>query len=92
MYTDADFRELCWLVHEDARKRAREDHRIKAAAACEGKDKFQSFEQADKTIGHRLRQFSHAYRCTVCQSWHIGGRRIDRHKRLELAEKRRANR
>lgn len=85
--TLADLQELMYLVHWDRRRRAQEEHRIKAAAACDGKDKFHSFEQADRTIGHRLRQFSHAYRCTVCNHWHIGGRRIDRNKRLEWAAK-----
>lgn len=86
----ADLQDLMWLVQWDRRRRAQEEHRVKAMASCEGKDGFQSFEQADKTISYRLRQFSHAYRCTVCGKWHIGGRRVNRNHRLELAKKRRA--
>jgi len=87
--TQDEFLELRYLVHWDSRRRAQETHRVKTMAACAGKHSFTSFEQADRTIGHRLRQFSHAYHCTVCSAWHIGGRRVNRDRRLELQRKRR---
>ena len=87
--TQDEFLELRYLVHWDSRRRAQETHRVKTMAASAGKHSFTSFEQADRTIGHRLRQFSHAYHCTVCSAWHIGGRRVNRDRRLELQRKRR---
>lgn len=89
--TQDEFLELRYLVHWDSRRRAQETHRVKAMSGCVGKQAFVSFAKADKTIGHRLRQFSHAYHCQVCGDWHIGGRRVNRDKRLELQRKRREN-
>ena len=85
--TEGEMQELRWLVVWWKRDQKRKRHLERAAASCQGKDKFLSYEQANKTISLRLRQFSHAYRCTVCGSWHVGGRRMERNRRLLIAEK-----
>lgn len=49
---------------------------------CEGKDKFDSFAQAEDGISNRLRHKVRPYNCQVCRFWHLGNVNGSRQKRL----------
>jgi len=81
--TREEMEELKELVHWDKRRRTQLRHRERAASACEGKDKFSTHSQAEATISWRLKKLCHAYRCSVCNQWHIGGMRAARERRVD---------
>lgn len=61
-----------WIRHHDWQK-----HAIYKAAACEGKGRFPSFNEARHSITRRLERFTHVYRCDACGLWHVGHRKTE---------------
>lgn len=86
---DNELEECRRLIHavawrEIQKARAREKYEI---AQCNGKHRFDSFNQAASTlVGRELRHKAEPYRCGVCHAWHIGG--IFRQKRLTFLRRR----
>lgn len=76
--TDQEMAELTILVHMDARKRM--DSR--ALAECVGKHRFESYRQAQETIGPKLRHLTNVYHCAQCKTYHVGNRIGNRIRRL----------
>ena len=62
-----DWNELRNLVRYDARQRIRE------RSACEGKHRFNTFTEAQRTMRRELRRVARPYHCTDCGGFHIGG-------------------
>lgn len=86
-----DMEELKELVHWDKRRKKQQRHQERAASACDGKDKFTTHSQAEATIRWRLKKLCHAYRCSVCNQWHVGGMRAGRERRVGFKTAKRSN-
>lgn len=74
-----DYRELRQLVRVDARMRIR--HR----SACEGKHRFESYNEAKRTLSWNLRKKAKPYHCVECNGFHIGNIVNNRRKRVAIA-------
>lgn len=82
--TQEDFHELCQLIRLDNRKRSG------VAAACVGKDRFDSYVRAKSTMRPELRRVAEPYHCWACHGWHIGNRGPSRRRRIEYQRRRQA--
>jgi hypothetical protein len=58
------------------------------AAACAGKDRFETYEQAKMAIRPQKGLPLHPYHCRDCHKWHIGRNR-ERQDRLFYQQQRR---
>jgi len=52
---------------------------------CQGKDPFDSFDQAMQGITNKLKHLVRPYHCKVCQKYHVGS--IENHRRRRIAQK-----
>lgn len=79
-----EFFELKYLVHRDAmlKRKAR-----RKSIQCDGKHRFDSFGEAQKTMRPELRKVAHVFHCDMCHGYHIGNSATHRVRRL--ANKRR---
>ena len=80
--TSEEIEELRELVHWYRRAVAMASFVERKQATCNGKDAFITHNQAARTITPRLARYCHAYQCSVCHQWHVGGRRAGRDQRI----------
>lgn len=80
--TREEMDELRYLVHWYRQQTARAAYVERRQATCSGKDAFPTHNQAARTISPRLARYCHAYQCSVCHQWHVGGRRAARDQRI----------
>lgn len=80
--TPDEMAELTWLVHWWGQQQKRRRLQEKALSQCAGKDRFETHNQAQLTIRPRLARFAHAYQCSICGQWHVGGMRAARSQRV----------
>ena len=53
---------------------------------CEGKDKFENFDQALQGVSNKLWHLVRPYHCQVCDKYHVGSIETQRLKRISLAK------
>ena len=80
--SEEEMDELRYLVDWHRVQMARMAYAERKQSACVGKDAFATHNQAVNTISPRLARYCHAYQCSVCHQWHVGGRRAARDQRI----------